>query len=498
MSTKFPPCLAAALLATPALILAPTVFASEPLRVGATFITSGTDPAKGSNGWALVSHGVGENLFSVDKEGKLVPELAQTAERIGDLVWEMKLQPGRMFSDGSPVTAEALAAGFRNTLAHNKAALATGGMLTFEATDDLILRVTTERPVPFIQALFAEWPLIAYKPTDDGNAVFTGPYQISEFQTDAAIRLEPNPNFSGANTRSPVEFRKFGDAQTMTLALEAGELDLAFGLPAEVVSRLTADPNLTIKSFPVGYQYLAFFNTARPQLADVKVRQALDLSFDREELAAAINGGEPATGAYAAYFPFAGKNARPTDLAKAQELLDAAGWVRNSSGMREKEGQPLRLLAVTYPQRPDLVTMLPVVKAQLAKVGIALDTQVVENIQQAAAAGEFDIALWAQHTAPSGDPAFFLNSMLRSGASLNYARYAAADFDAILDRFAREGDPAERVAIARDAQAKLFADAPASFLVSPVWYVGMSQRLQHYEPWGSDYHVLRADIGETK
>ncbi|MFP3711431.1 hypothetical protein SB783_46430, partial [Paraburkholderia sp. SIMBA_009] len=83
-----------------------------------------------------------------------------------------------------------------------------------------------------------------------------------------------------------------------------------------------------------------------------------------------------------------------------------------------------------------------------------------ENIQDVAAAGEFDIALWAQHTAQNGDPAFFLNSMLRSGASLNYAKYASADFDAILDRFAVAGEAKERAAIALDAQAKLFKDVP--------------------------------------
>ncbi|MCQ1854398.1 ABC transporter substrate-binding protein [Neorhizobium galegae] len=490
--------LAAAWLSAAIFVTAGTVFAAEPVRVGATYITSGADPAKGSNGWALVSHGVGENLFTVDRDGKLVPELAEKAQRIGDLTWTVTLKPGRLFSDGTPMTAKALAAGFDNTFANNKAALATGGKLTFEAADDLTLKVTTEKPVPFIQALFAEWPLIAYKPTAAGNAVFSGPYRISGFKADASITLEPNAHFAGADKRSPVNFRKFGDAQTLTLALEAGELDLAFGLPSEVVSRLQTNPDLAIKSFPVGYQYLAFFNTARPPMDDVKVRQAIDLAFDRKELATAINGGDPATGAYASYFPFAGREARSTDPAKAAALLDEAGWAKGRGGMREKGGKPLRLLVITYPQRPDLVTMLPVVKAELAKIGIAIDTQVVENIQQMAAAGDFDIALWAQHTAPTGDAAFFLNSMLRSGASLNYAKYASRDFDAILDRFATEGDPARRVAIALDAQQKLFDDAPASFLVSAVWYVGLSKRLKNYEPWGSDYHVLRADIGEAE
>ena len=498
MSSRIMSRVAAAWLAALSIGAGTVAQAAEPLRVGATYITSGLDPAKGSNGWALVSHGVGENLFTVDRDGKLVPALAEKAERTGDLTWTVTLKPGRAFSDGSPVTAAALAAGFEHTFATNKAALATGGKLSFEAADDLTLKVTTEKPVSFLQALFAEWPLIAYRPAADGSALFTGPYRIADFKADTALALEPNTHFAGADTRSPVDFRRFGDAQSMTLALEAGELDLAFGLPSEVVGRLKANPDLTVKSFPVGYQYLAFLNTARPITGDVKVRQALDLAFDRKELSAAINGGEPATGAYAAYFPFAGKEQRSTDIAKAEALLDEAGWAKDAAGNRQKDGTPLRLLAITYPQRPDLVTMLPVVKSQLAKIGIALDTQVIENIQQVAAAGDFDIALWAQHTAPNGDPAFFLNSMLRSGASLNYAQYASPEFDAILDRFASEGDAAKRAAIALDAQAKLFTDVPASFLVSPVWYVGVSKRLQNYEPWGSDYYVLRADIGETK
>lgn len=478
--------------------VAADALATEPLRVGATYITSGLDPAKGSNGWALVSHGVGQNLFTVDKEGRLVPDLAEKAERTGDLTWTVTLKPNRTFSDGSAVTAAALAAGFEHTFATNKAALATGGKLVFKAVDALTLDITTEKPVSFLQALFAEWPLVAYTPAADGSALFTGPYQIADFKADTSLKLAPNAHFTDAVSRSPVDFRRFGDAQSMTLALEAGELDLAFGLPSEVVKRLETNPALTIKSFPVGYQYLAFLNTKRPITADIKVREALDLTFDRKELAAAINGGEPATGAYAAYFPFAGKQPRPTDIKKAEVLLDDAGWVKDGAGNRKKDGLPLRLLAITYPQRPDLVTMLPVVKAQLARVGIALDTKVVENIQDVAATGEFDIALWAQHTAPNGDPAFFLNSMLRSGASLNYSKYSSAEFDAILDRFATAGDAGERASIALDAQAKLFTDVPASFLVSPVWYVGLSKRLQNYEPWGSDYYVLRADIGETR
>jgi len=477
--------------------LATVANAADPLRVGVSFIASGLDPAKGSNGWALASHGIGENLFSVDKDGVLVPELAESAERVDALTWRVKLKPGRQFSDGTPVSAEAVGAGLAHTMANNKAALATGGTLTFEAEDPLTIKVGTERPVPLIQALFAEWPLIVYGLKPDGSAVFSGPYAVKSFKPDAEIDLVANPHFDGAATRSPVTYRKFADAQALTLALEAGELDLAFGLPAESIARLNADPELTIKSFPVGYQYLAYLNTRKPVLADARVRRAIDLAIDRAQLAVAINGGLPATGAYAPYFPFAGKEARPTDTAGAATLLDEAGWATGADGKRMKDGSPLTLTVLAYPQRPDLVAMLPVVKAQLAPLGISVETKIVENANEVAASGDYDVFLWAQHTAPSGDPAFFLNSTFRTGAGLNFTGYASPDFDAILDGFAQESDPAKRAEIAARAQQKLFEDAPVSFLISPVWHVGLSEALSGYEPWGSDYHVLRADIGEA-
>lgn len=473
-----------------------SAFSAEPLTIGQTFLTRGLDPTKGSNGWALVSHGIGENLFTVDQDGNLVPQLAIKAMAKDKLTWIISLQKDRHFSDGSPVTATDLAAGFTKIFADNKAALATGGKLTFGAQGPLTLQVTTERAVPNIQALFAEWPLIAFKPLGDNKAVFSGPYAVSDFKADSSLSLIPNKYYQGADKRDPIIIRKFGDAQAMTLALESGTLDLAFGLPSETIARLKNNADLHIKSFPVGYQYFAWINTQRPILADIKVRQALDLSFNRAELSAAINGGDIATGAYAPYFPFAGKKARDTNVTQAGKLLQQAGWQLNKEGKREKAGKLLSVKILTYPQRPDLVTMLPVVKAQLARVGISVTTQIVDNISQTLSEGDYDLALWAQHTAPSGDPAFFLNSMLKSGASMNHAKYSSDVFDQLIAEFSTETDPQKRHDIAHQAQAQLFEDVPISFLISPVWYVGTSQRLADYQPWGSDYHVLRAKLGK--
>ena len=138
-----------ALAAATGLLLASLAFAAaQPLNVGATFMTNGLDPAKGSNGWALTSHGVGENLFSVDPDGRLVPELAEGVQRIDDLTWRIHLKPGRFFADGTSVTADRVGEALNHTMEVNKTALATGGKLRFAADSYLDLKVTTERPVP--------------------------------------------------------------------------------------------------------------------------------------------------------------------------------------------------------------------------------------------------------------------------------------------------------------------------------------------------------------
>lgn len=467
----------------------------RPITVGKTFLTVGLDPARGPAGWALTSHGVAENLFTVGRDGRVTPRLATSAEQIDARTWIVHLAPGRRFSDGSPVDAGTVAAALNRTGAENPAARASVGRLTFEAIDALTLRVMGERHVPVLPSILAEWAFPAYRMTESGP-VFTGPWRVTAFEQDRSLRLEPNAHYSGAERRGPIVIRRFVDAQSLALAVQSGEVDLAFPVPVESLPRLRMTAGVIVASFPVAYQYMMWFNTNRPALADVRVRRALDLAIDRRELALAIGGGEPATGAYAAEFPFAQRSPRPFDRAAAAALLDEAGW-RLESGVRRREGERLRLMLVAYPQRPDLVTLQPVLRAQFARLGIEVETRVAENPNQIASEGRFDLLLWAQHTAPAGDPAFFPNLFLRSGATNNHARFGSHALDAVLDRFAAASSAEARAEIAAEAERIVFAAAPVAYLLTPVWHVATSRRIVGYEPWGSDYHVIRADLVVT-
>jgi peptide/nickel transport system substrate-binding protein len=278
-------------------------------------------------------------------------------------------------------------------------------------------------------------------------------------------------------------------------ALEVREIDMAFNLPVESLPRLRSRDGLGIKSVPVGYQYMMWFNTRRPARADVRVRQALGLAIDRRELVQAVRAGEVATGAFPLDTPHALRESLPTDTAQAARLLDEAGWLRGADGRRSRDGQALRLVLVAYPQRPDLVTLQPVIRARYAALGIEIQTRVAEQPSAVASSGDFDLLLWAQHTLPAGDPGFFLEAFFRSGSRSNFPGLSSPEIDRALDRLAGAESPAERAAAAAAAHRAVIAQAPVSFLMTPVWHVGLGSRLAGYEPWGSDYHVVRADMG---
>ncbi|MGD1888068.1 MAG: ABC transporter substrate-binding protein [Cohaesibacteraceae bacterium] len=471
--------------------------AAESVTVGQTFLASGLDPADGSTGWALVTHGIAEQLFRVSQEGEVVPNLATSAEQQGDGSWLVELAPDRFFSDGTPVTATLVADALNRTGEANASARATAGRLTFEALDEDTLSVTSEQPTPILPSILAEWAFPVYLETD-GAPLFTGPFAVENFDAGTAIEMVPNTFYAGADTRPDVTVRRIADGQSLALAFASGEIDMAFNLPVETLSMFDGNDDQSVTSFPVAYQYMMWMNTRSPALGDVRVRRAIDLAINRDDLVTAARAGQPATGAFATAYPFAAEGPLPQDPDMAAQVLDEAGWTMGSDGVRQKDGEALELVLWAYPQRPDLVTFQPVIRAALADLGIAVTTQVTESPSEVASSGEFDLFLWAQHTAPAGDPGLFLSLFFETGAARNYASWANTASDGLLADLRAAVDPQERIALAHRAQELIAEEAPVAFLVTPEWHVGLSARLVGYEPWGSDYYVIRPDFGTSQ
>ena len=147
--------------------------------------------------------------------------------------------------------------------------------------------------------------------------------------------------------------------------------------------------------------------------------------------------------------------------------------------------------------------MAPHIKTQLEAVGANVTVRVDDSGAYMEGKG-FDLLLWAQHTLPAGDPNWFLETffysqdapILGSWMSQNFALLSSSAIDSALDDLRNaEGDA--RKAAAKTAHKKIIDEVPATFLTSPTWHVGVRERLKSYEPWGSDYYVIKADMGDT-
>ncbi|MEM8664866.1 MAG: ABC transporter substrate-binding protein, partial [Pseudomonadota bacterium] len=189
----------AAALAAASALAVPQSFAADdaPVRVGKTFIAASLDPAKGSAGWALVSHGIAEQLFTVSREGTIEPNLAADAIPNEDGSWTVTLAKDRAFSDGTPVTADLVAEALNRSGAEGPAARASAGRITFTPDGEYTLEVTSERPTPILPSILAEWAFPVYR-MDGDRFLFTGPFAVDAFVAGSHIDLVPNKEHPAA------------------------------------------------------------------------------------------------------------------------------------------------------------------------------------------------------------------------------------------------------------------------------------------------------------
>mmetsp|Transcript_84426 Transcript_84426/g.239346 ORF Transcript_84426/g.239346 Transcript_84426/m.239346 type:complete len:543 (-) Transcript_84426:538-2166(-) len=476
-----------------------------PVVVGQTFLAGSTDPTQGSTAWALTSHGIAEKLFTVDRTGSIVGQAGESVRRLDTFSWEATLRSGRRFSDGTALTASHVVDAFTQLNQVNSGAQASLGAINVTRVDDLTVRIQSERATPVMDAVLAEWPFVVYR-VSNGQRLFTGPFAVETFVVNERFELIPNPHYPGPGGRPLITVRKYSSGQALSAALQAGQVDLAFHLPVSELTTLRAQTNITVRSFEVGYHYMMWHNTrSTSALSDVRVRRAVDTAIDRVALSQELRGGRGTRSLFPDYTPYfqADANAHG-DRSAAEALLDQAGWIKNASGTRLKDGAPLTLRVVAYPQRPGLVIMLPVIKQQLTALGIVVNETVTSGdswaqLDQIMADKTFDLLLWAQNTLPAGDPQWFLNAFFRSDGGSNHAGLNSYEIDRLLDGFGQAEARAQRVSETAAVHTQILAEVPVSNLVTPEWHVGLSSssRLSTYTPWGSDYYVIRADFACT-
>ena len=466
---------------------------------GQTFMADSTNATEGSTAWSLVSHGIAEKLFTVNEKGEIVPQVAKAVKKVDENTWDVELKDGYKFSDGTPVTAEVVASGLSELNKKNPSAQSSLGDMTVSAIDDLNLRIESTQPTHIMDSVLAEWAFPVYYVNEDGNFVYTGPYAVESFVPDEKIELAPNVHYENSEERPNIVVKKFKDGDALAAALELGQVDVAFHLPIDTLPDLRKVSGVDIKSFEVGYHYMVFYNLCKPQMEDLRVREAIDLAISRNALSQALQGGKGTRSLFPDFTPYFDDSSDANeDMVTAEKLLDSAGWKVDSSGKRTKNGEELKMKLVAYPHRPGLVVMQPVIEETLKSLGITVDkvltSQDWSETQEIIDDGDFDMLMWAQHTLPSGDPGWFLNAFFRNEGSKNMACFNSSSVDSLLDDLSTIEEHDARVKATADVQAAILEEIPVSNLVTPAWHIGLSEKMRDYKPWGSDYYVIRADL----
>ncbi|WP_424941807.1 peptide ABC transporter substrate-binding protein [Aliiroseovarius crassostreae] len=340
-----------------------------------------------------------EPLARYDDGGQLVPWLVTeipTVENGGisadlmSITWT--ITPGLTWSDGSAFTAEDVvftADYCMNPLGGCQQLTKFADVARVEALDPLTVKITFSKPKPFPYGPFVgmESPVIqkaqfagcvgadAPNCTDQNFAPHgTGPYRVADFKANDVISFEANPHYR--DTAKPgfatVTFKGGGDAASAARAvLETGEFDYAWNLqidPAILSQMETAGRgkliaafsnsverlmvNLTNPSADLGAKRSTLEGGPHPFLTDPTVRRALSLAIDRATLAEVGYGasGQPTCNVVTApdyNMSTANDECLVQDIAKANQILDEAGWVRGADGVRAKDGVRLSILFQT-------------------------------------------------------------------------------------------------------------------------------------------------------
>lgn len=365
-----------------------------------------------------------------------------------------------------------------------------------EKTDDYTVVFTLSHPeAPFLHDLAmgftsiysAEYgdQLLAAGKTSELNSkpIGTGPFMLQRYSKDAQVRYAANPTyFRGKPPADALIFVITPDNNVRLQKLRANECQVALYPKPEEVSAIEADPRLKVASIEAMVTSYVSINTQRPWLNDVRVRQAINMAFDRQALVEQLFGKGNALPAVNPYPPtLMGYNASlhslPRDLNKARALLKQADvpdgttltlFTRNGGG----------------PTNPNPRLAAEMLQADLAQIGLRVDIRVMEwaEMLRRAKRGEHDLvaAGWA---GDNGDPDNFLTPLLGCEAAKNgenYSRWCDPQFQALIDQARRIIEPAQRAKLYEQALAVYDAALPWINVAHPKVFTALRDNVEGY------------------
>ncbi|WP_079586663.1 ABC transporter substrate-binding protein [Bradyrhizobium lablabi] len=468
-----------------------TVQAQTTLRIGLAEDPDVLDPTLArSYVGRIVFASICDKLFDIDAKLNIVPQLALSQETSADgKEVTIKLRPSVKFHDGEPFDAEAAKFSLERHLnfpaSFRKPELSA--LDHIDVVDPLTIKLVLKMPYSPLIAQLTDRSGMMVSPKAAKEAgdkfglrpVCAGPYKFVERVQQDRIVVERFADYwnKGNVFIDRIVYLPIVDSTVRLANLKSGGLDLMERLLATDIKDVRADPRLKLSSaLWLGYQGIDINigneKTKGPLSQSAKVRQALDLSIDREAINQVVYNGEftpgnqwvnPQHPYYQKAFPV-----RPRDLARAKELLKEAGITGRIS------------VDFMIPKETEREAVAQVIQSMAAEAGFDLKIRVTEfaTALKEAEAGSYQALLldWSGRIDPDGNSYIFH----KSKAPQNYSAYSNPDVDKALDDARLVSDFAARKAIYEKMTKQILEDEPIIYLYHRNVLIAHTTRLEGY------------------
>lgn len=401
----------------------------------------------------LAATAVYDLLMKMTPDGTADPYLAQSmATADGGLTWRMGLRPGVMFSDGTPLDADAI---IFNTQRHiDKAASPAHAyadhIASMRTVDPLMVEFTLKAPLGDFPVYFAQpfsatlgmivSPTAIKSGTDIGNRpVGAGPFILDDWQRDNKMKLKRNPHYwqSGMPYLDGIEIRPLSNTESRYATMQNGDVDMINGGFNDEVVRAFANPKLRVYFGPGNAGTYFLFNFAHPPFDDLRMRKAVMETIDLNAASATLYNGQlvPTNSLFREGSPYHTQQA--SDIYPKQDLEDAKKLVQEYVAAG---GDP----SFSYTTSTSQVTQGEFVQAQLAQVGMKVTPRYYDLAQftsQVVQSGNFELT---SYVTSMDYPFPAVSRSFRSDGSANYGKYQNPRVDALIDDAAATTDPAKR------------------------------------------------------
>lgn len=342
--------------------------------------------------------------------------------------------------------------------------------------------------------------------------VGTGPFRLAQLDQSKAI-LRADPTYYGeAPGLDEIELRFYPDSSTAAAALSQDEVQgLLLGPDAnqEDFDLLTSAPGLRAYTANRARLQILFLNNSQPPFDDKALRQAVALTINVDDIIGKLLGGRavradsplvPGTWAYNPEL-----EPRPRDPDKARSLLNEAGWRTADSGVRQKEGEELRISLMTDQDRLR-GALAQEIANQLAEVGIQVTVaaQGSDLLRDFLAPRQYQAAIFGWDPVPDPDPyPVWHSSQVEPPEDGNIAAYQSEDADRVIEEARQTTDLDKRQALYYTFQQKFQEDVPSVLLYYPVFTYFVAEEIQNvelgtlFQPSSRFANVTQWTVGES-